>query len=246
MITLYGAGAGFGLPELSPYVTKTEVQLKMAGLAYRKVQGRREDSPKGQVPYIDAGGQRIADSTFIRGYLERTFGLDFDKGLDARARAEAWAIERMVENHLGWVATQARWLDADNFAKGPAHFFDDAPDGVREALRRDVQQRVRENVFAVGIGRHSEPEIVALGLRSLAALSTILGDSAYLMGPRPCGADATVFGMLAYVLTPFFESELRRQAEAFGNLTAYVDRLMAEFYPDFPWRAQAAEAAFAA
>ena len=39
MITLYGFGAGFGLPEISPFVTKTEVQLKMAGLAYRKGEG---------------------------------------------------------------------------------------------------------------------------------------------------------------------------------------------------------------
>ena len=72
MIILYGAGEGFGLPEISPYVTKTEVQLRMAGLPYEKRVGRREDSPKGQVPYIDAGGARIADSTFIRGFLERT------------------------------------------------------------------------------------------------------------------------------------------------------------------------------
>jgi glutathione S-transferase len=246
MITLYGAGEGFGLPEISPYVTKTEVQLKMAALPYRKVQGRREDSPKGQVPYIDADGQRIADSTFIRGYLERTYGLDFDEGLSARQRGEAWAIERMLENHFGWVATHARWLIADNFEKGPAHFFDDAPAGVREAIRRDVQERVRANVLAVGVGRHSEAEIVALGMRSLAALSAILGNNRYLMGPRPCGADATCFAMLAYVLTPFFESELRRQAEGFGNLVAYVDRLMARFYPEFPWRARAAEPAFAA
>lgn len=248
MITLYGAGEGFGLPEISPYVTKTEVQLKMAGLPFRKLKGAREDSPKGQVPYIDAPGPngtsvRIADSTFIRGFLERTYGLDLDEGLDARGRAEAWAIERMVENHLGWVMTQARWLIAENFDKGPAHFFDAVPEPMREAIRRDVQLQVRQNVLAVGIGRHAEAEVVALGLRSLAALSVILDERPYLMGARPCGADATVFAMLAAILTPFFESELRRQAEAFDNLTAYVDRMMGEFYPAFAWGREPAVAA---
>jgi len=244
MITLYAIGEGFGLPEISPYVTKTEVQLKMAGVPYRKVRGRREDSPKGQLPYIEAEGEQIADSTFIRGFLERTYGLDLDAGLDARQRGEAWAIERMLENHFSWVGMHARWLIADNFAKGPAQFFGGLPDGVREAVRRDAQERIRGTVFAVGIGRHSEAEIVALGMRSLAALSAILGERRYLMGDRPCGADATCFGLLAFALTPFFDGELRRQAEGFANLVAYVDRMMAEFYPEFRW--QAADAAFAA
>ena len=39
MITLFGFGAGFGLPEMSPFVTKTEVQLRMAGLPYRHFSG---------------------------------------------------------------------------------------------------------------------------------------------------------------------------------------------------------------
>lgn len=45
MIILYGFGEGFGLPEVSPFVTKTEVQLKMAGLAYRKVFALPDSSP---------------------------------------------------------------------------------------------------------------------------------------------------------------------------------------------------------
>src|SRR5215207_1797441 len=117
MITLYGGGPGFGLPEVSPYVTKTEVQLKMAGLAYRKAVGVPDEGPKGQVPYVEAGGQRIGDSTFIRGWIERTYGVDFDEGLNGRQRAEAWTIERMVENQLGWVLTHFRWLIPENFAR---------------------------------------------------------------------------------------------------------------------------------
>jgi glutathione S-transferase len=230
MITLYGAGEGFGLPEISPYVCKTEVQLKMAGLKYEKVKGRREDSPKGQVPFIDAEGARIADSTFIRGYLERTYGIDFDEGLDATQRATAWAIERMMENHFSWVSAQARWLDPVNFAKGPARFFDGAPEGVAEAVQAEVSKRIQG-----AVGRHSELEMVALGVRSLAAVAAILGDKPYLFGRRPCGADATVFALLAGVLTPHFDSELKRRTEGYGTLVAYVDRLMAQFYPEFEW-----------
>ena len=131
-------------------------------------------------------------------------------------------------------ATQARherWLDPATFAKGPAHFFDGAPEGVREA----VQDQVRQNVHAVGVGRHTDLEIVALAVRSLAAVSTILGDKPFLFGARPCSADATVFALLAGILTPYFDGEIRRRAEGFGNLVAYVDRLMARFYPEFVW-----------
>ena len=230
MIILYGAGEGFGLPEISPYVTKTEVQLRMAGLPYEKRRGSREESPKGQAPYVDAGGVRIADSTFIRGFLERTYGIDFDEGLSPEQRATAWAIERMMENHYGWTLAKERWLDPVNFAKGPAHFFDGAPAGVREEVQAEVQRRVQGT-----IGRHSDLETVALGVRSLAAVAAILADKRFLFGDRPCGADATVFALLAATYTPFFEGELKRRAEGFGTLVAYVDRLMARFYPEFEW-----------
>lgn len=243
MITLYGAGEGFGLPEISPYVTKTEVQLKMAGIPYAKSVANPAEGPKGQVPFIDvghdAGGVRIGDSTFIRGYLERTYGVDFDEGLTPEQRATAWALERMMENHFAWAMCFERWLDPVNFARGPAHFFTGAPQEVRDG----VLDEVRANVRAGGMGRHSDLEIVALGVRSLAAIAAILGDKRYLFGDRPCGADATVFAMLAGTLTPFFEGELRRRAEGFGTLVAYVDRLMAQFYPAFEWDLAPAKAA---
>jgi glutathione S-transferase len=238
MITLFGFGAGFGLPEISPFVTKTEVQLKMAGLAYRKERAMPPASPKGQLPFIEDDGQAIADSTFIRAHIESKYGFDFDAGLDREQRAQAWAFERMIEHHVYWALVGARWVDPENFAKGPAHFFDGAPEHRREKLREDAQFRVAENYLLSGLGRHAPDDDLDLALRSLLALSVQLGEKPYLMGERPCGADATAFGALAGILTPFFDSKLRQRAEALVNLTDYVDRMMARYYPDFAWAKQ--------
>ena len=235
MITLYGFGHGFGLPEISPFVTKTEVQLKMAGLGYRKERATPPASPKGQLPYIVDEGERIADSTFIRAHMEGKYGFDFDAPLSLQARAQAWAFERMIEHHIYWALVGARWVDSENFAKGPAHFFDGAPEHRREKLREDAQFRVAENYLLRGLGRHAPDEDIDLAARSLFALSVQLGDKPYLMGDTPCGTDATAFGALAGILTPFFTSQLRERTEEFQNLTSYVNRMMLQYYPDFAW-----------
>ncbi len=229
MITLYGFGPGFGLPEISPYVTKTEVQLKMAGLDYRKARGRAELSPKGQLPFIEDDDELVSDSTFIRAHIETKYGADLDAGLSADERAQAWTIERMIENHLGWCMVHARWLLKNNFEKGPSHFFDQAPDGVREAARKQVNANVR----AVGIGRHSDDEIADLGEKSLNAMAQLLGQKRFLMGDQATSVDAIAFAQVAAILTPFFDSPLRRRAERFPSLIAYRERMMRRFYPGF-------------
>jgi glutathione S-transferase len=210
----------------------------MAKLSYRKERAMPPASPKGQLPFIDDDGERVADSTFIRAHIERKYGLDFDAGLGLRERAQAWAFERMIEHHVYWALVGARWVDPSNFAKGPTHFFDGAPEHLRDKLREDAQFRVAENYLLSGLGRHAPDDDIDLAVRSLLALSVQLGDRRYLMGEQPCGLDATAFGALAGILTRFFDSKLREKAEEFGNLTGYADRMMLQYYPDFAWTAQ--------
>ncbi|HUO92032.1 MAG TPA: glutathione S-transferase family protein [Rhizomicrobium sp.] len=235
MITLYGAGPNFGLPEASPFVTKTEVQLVMAGLAYRKERARPIQSPKGQLPFIDDDGERIADSTFIRAHIERKYRVDLDEGLGSRERAEAWAIERMIENHFGFAVAYTRFFVPENFAKGPAHFVDYAPEDQRQKLREELLANVTANFRAAGVLRHKAEEIEWLGIRSLKALSQLLAAKPFLMGEHATAVDAIGFGALAGLLTPYFESSLRRHAMRYVNLVAYVDRMMNAFYPEFDW-----------
>jgi glutathione S-transferase len=234
-LTLYVSRAGFGLPDTSPFVIKTEVQLKMAGLVYDRASAIPPQAPNGKLPFINDHDEVVSDSTFIRAHIECKYGVDLDEGLDARQRAESWAIERLLEDHLYFAMVWFRWIDPENFAKGPAHFADSAPEADRPKLRQDLQARKAVEVHAQGVGRHTPARIAELGTRSIDALSQLLGDKACFMGESPSGVDATAFGVLASVLTPFFDTPLRRAAAARPNLVAHVARMMQRYYPDHAW-----------
>ena|SRR5258706_4111556 len=241
MITLYGSGPAFGLPDPSPFVMKTDVQLKMSGLPYRFEHGGPQAGPKGKIPFVEDGDVRIGDSTFIRDHIEKVYGVDLDRALSSDEKARVWAIERMLEDHLYFALIHSRWLDDENFAKGPAHFFDALPESTREQVRIDARARVRASLHGHGLGRHSNDEIVDLGARTLRALSTILGQKLFLTGTEPSSVDATAFGMVAGVITPYFNSKLRDTALQHGNLVDYSTRMMARYYGDFALPAIAAE-----
>lgn len=232
MITLYTFGPAFGLPDPSPFVTKAEVLLKMAGLPYRTDTTGFKAAPKGKLPYLKDGDVTIADSTFIRFYLQRRYEVDFDAGLSAPERATAWAFEKMCEGHLYFALVHARWMIDENFDIGPRHFFDDAPAPLRPAIITMVRRVVRRNLKGQGMGRHSEAEIAELATRDLIALAEFLADKPYLMGGAPCGADATIFAFIAGTLCPVFKTPIRIAAELQPNLVAYRDRLMAKYYPE--------------
>lgn len=235
-LTLYTTRAGFGMPDTSPFVIKTEVQLKMAGLVYDRAAAIPPQAPNGKLPFIDDHGEVVSDSTLIRAHVERKYAVDLDAGLDPLQRAQAWAIERLLEDHLYFAMVWFRWIDPDNFAKGPAHFADSAPEADRAQLRHDMQARKASDLHAQGIGRHAPERIAELGERSIDALAQLLGDKPYLMGESPSGVDATAFGILASVLAPLFDTPLRRAVEARSNLVAYVARMMHRYYPNHAWQ----------
>jgi len=231
VITLYAFGPAFGLPDPSPFVTKAEMLLKLARLAYRVDTGGFRKAPTGKLPYIDDDGTIVADSSFIRLHLERKHGIDFDAGLTAERRAVAWAIEKMCEDHLYWAVVRDRWIDDANFAAGPAKFFEKVPAPVRPLVVAVIRRKVRSGLKAHGLGRHTPEEIAELARRDIDALAAVLGEKPYLMGDKPCGADATAFAFAAGLLCPIFEAPSRRAAEEHPNLFAYRDRMMGEFYP---------------
>ena len=232
MITLYTFGPKFGLPDPSPFCMKALVLLKMAGLDYETGAADLQKAPKGKGPYMDDNGTIVADSTFIRIHFENTRGIDFDEGLSDAERTVAWAFEKLCADNLYWALVHSRWLRDDNFNAGPAQFFQVIPAPLRLIVVPMVRRQVRRDLKGQGFGRHSEAEVVELTTRGIDHIAAFLGDKPYLMGDKPCSADASVFPMVASMLCDLFETPLVGATAKHKNLVAYRDRLMGQYFPD--------------
>lgn len=232
MITFFGTGPMFGLPQASPFAFKTEVLLLMSGLSFTQARADMRSAPRGKIPWITDNGQVISDSRMIRHHLETKHGIDFTGGYNPRDQGTALAVERLCEDHLYFFNVHNRWLDPANFAKGPAKFFDAAPALLRPLVKAMILRRVKAQSDAQGTGRLTADERLHLVQKAVDAVDAILGDNAYLLGPRICGADATLFGFLASMNCDLFVSPYRDYILTKPNLVAYLSRMHAEFFPD--------------
>ncbi len=232
MLKIYGFGPAPGLPDLSPFVLKAMTLLKMAGVNYVVDTTGFRRAPKGKLPYIDDDGVIVADSTFIRFYIEKTRGIDFDAGLSEGQRAQSWAIEKLCELHLNSIVALHRWKDEDNFARGIGVVFDAMlPSLVRAPAKWIIRRGFVRRLWQQGVGRFTAAEIKVLGNRDIEALATLLGDKPYLMGDAPCAADAAMFATLTLLMDPATASPTRDAALSKPNLVAYRDRMMGRYFP---------------
>ena len=230
MITLHTFGPYFGTPDPSPFVMKAMLLLKFAGLDYAEKRGGLRKAPKGKLPFIEDSGVLIPDSNFIRFHIEEKYRFDFDAGLTAEQRSIAWALEKMCEEHLYFALMAERWMDDENFAKGPAQFFAAIPMPLRFAVEKIIRARVKKTLQLQGLGRHSQGERDRLASADIDAIATVLGDKPFLMGDSPCGADASIFGFIAAITAPAFRDALRAAAEKHRNLIGYRDRILRRYF----------------
>jgi len=230
MIIVHGFGAHFGMPDGSPFVIKTMIQLKLAGLEYEHRASGVAKSPSGKVPYLEDDGELITDSTLIRHHIERKYQLDLDAELTSDQRATAWAIEKMAEEHLYFALIDLRWRDDRNFKAGPSHFFDRLPAPLRPVIRRIGRARMKKTLHLQGTGRLPRAAVEENAGRDIDAIATLLGGSPYLMGNVATAVDGFIYGILASLMVPIFETDLRTRIESHANLTAYVERMADRFF----------------
>ena len=236
MTTLYGWGPMFGEQGPSPFVLKTEIQLRMLGIAFDSKLADLEAVSKHKAPYVEDDGEIIEDSAFIRWHFEQKLHRDLNAGLTDEQRGQAWAVERMLEDRLNLIMVAERWLEDHNFFKGPANFFARVSEGVRTQTMEEVRAGIRGMMQRHGIGRHSRAERLQLAAADIEAVARILGDRPFLFGDAPTAADAIAYGELTCCGAKYFDTPLVAMVDRHANVRPYLARMEARFFDCERWR----------
>jgi glutathione S-transferase len=233
MIKLHVFGPHFGLPDASPFCVKGLLLLKMAKVPFEVAPVKFGKAPKGKGPYLEDGPLLLGDSHFIMRHLENNYGADFSGGYGAADLAKGWAASRMMEERFYFLMGYERWMDDENFWKGPYQFFKDAPAPIRPLIARVIRKKVGKMHHLQGTGRHTDNERFDLGCGDLKAIETLLGNNRYFLGGRISAADASVFPAMLSSLTPELKSRLGDYVRTRPILMDYIARILSEYFPDY-------------
>jgi len=233
MLTLHVFGPHFGLPDGSPFCIKALTLMKMSGLPFETKVMSFKQAPKGKAPYLVDDGKTIADSHFLMRHLETAHGATFAAGYKPEELAKGWAVARMLEEHFYFLSMNIRWLRDENFWKGPYQFFAAAPAPIRPLIARIVRKKVAKTHHMQGLGRHTPEERFELAKGDLVAIEAMLQKSRYLLGDRPCAADASVMAFIWAAECPFFKSEIGDYIRTSPVLMNYLREMQQSYFPEY-------------
>ena len=231
MLKLVTFAPAFGAPSASPFGVKAMCLLKLAGAEFEVVAGDPRKAPKAKLPMLVDGDTTIPDSEDIRTYLEQKFSVDFDASLSPEQRATSRAIIRMCDEHLYFALVCDRWLNDANWEVVKETFFGMIPALMRGFITKKIRQKVRDNMYAQGMGRHSVEEQFERADKDIKAILTLLGDKPFLFGDTPTAADVSAAPVLASMAGSPTETMLSKRINADAPLMAYLNRVREALYP---------------
>ncbi len=233
MIQFYQLARSWGIPNLCHFCCKTETYMRMVDLDYALHTTIPPTAPKGKLPYIIDGDEKLGDSRFIIRHFKEKYGDSLDAAYRPIERAEGRAMQRLIEEHLYWITMYTRWnWSEENWQTNKTAIFGTMPVGIRDLAALYFRRGIRKQIWGHGTGRHHAEEIFELGYEDIETLSDFLSDKPYLLGEQPSSFDATGYGFLVNTLGCPIESPVKQYALSKPNLKQYVDRMQQRYFPD--------------
>jgi glutathione S-transferase len=226
MLTLYTFPPAFGMRNVSPFCLKVEMALHHLQIDYEmKEQGNPKKSPKGKLPFIETGGETIADSELILDYLDKYSDGGLYGHLNSEQLAKGFGFMRLAEDHLYWILVASRWLDDSWWPNVDQGFFGSLPFPLRQLVPFISRKRIRKTYKLHGLGLHSLEEQKEFARKDLQALDWAVKDNTYLLGDEISVFDFAVASMMAGVLDNQPATWLTTIAREFTHLVEYTERV---------------------
>ena len=231
MLELYQFHPVWGLMNASPFCMKLEVYLQMAKIPYQThYTNIPRSSPTGKLPYIRDNGRVMSDSTLIIDYLKTQYGDDLDQHLTSNQRAEAWALQVLLEEHLYWIIVYFRWVDPEGWQVTKKDFFGKMPKVIQAIIPPLLRRKVKKALYQQGLGRHSRDDIYALGKKDLMTIATSVYSQPFILGNQASSIDACVYAFLSSILYAPINSPLKTYALQLPELSTYCERMKKVLY----------------
>jgi glutathione S-transferase len=232
LITLYQFQARDGLPNPSPFCMKVETYLRMAGLPYQARAVLRPGSGTGKCPYIVVDGETLADSSLIINELERRNGHPVDGKLTLAQRGESLAFQRLLDEHLYWVAVYGRWVAQPTAFR--RKFLEDL--GIPRPLSGVAawvgRRRYEKVLHAQGLGRHPPEVIWQFGVSDLQAVAHWLGNRPFAFGETPTVLDASLYSYVGNIIRSPWDNPLKNAALKHRSLVDHFTRMLTRAFPE--------------
>jgi glutathione S-transferase len=210
----------------SPFGMKLAVWFRLAGIPYRIVsEADPSRGPKGKVPWIVDGDRVIADSSHIVEHYTKTLGIDLDAHLSATERAQALAIQRLVEEHLHWTWVHSLFVTDEGWAMMKPLLRGWVPPIMVPVVGFIMRRNYRRYMHGQGLGRHTDEQIADFGREDVDAVAALLGEKPFVMGDEPSNVDASVGGYFTVILANPYETPISKHAKSHANIVAYVERM---------------------
>lgn len=218
-----------GIESYSPFCLKVHRALRLCGLRYQRRHGAtpasfKQYNPARQVPVLLVDDQPVFDSTRILLRLDELSGGALTRGLDPRARAEAWLWEELADASLSGFVVAARWADDDNWPRARDAFFVGLPALVRPLVAGGVRRGVMARLRARDVWR-AGPEACWASLQHvLDRLEGRAPGARWWLGETISVADIALFAQLHSLRTALTPWQAE-QVAARKKLSAWLDRV---------------------
>ncbi len=220
MLTLFSYPELFGVADNNPFGLKIYAFLKLCGLPFRHEHIiDTAQAPRGQLPYLLDGDEKIGDSDTIIAHLIQRYGLTIDAELSVAQRDTHLLVRRALDD-LYWVMSYSRWKD-DQFWPQFRDAFLSAHKDTSAATLQGAREYNSKRYFYQGIGRYEPDAAYARGLADREVLARLVPQDGFVFGAKPTSLDTALYGSIANIYFFEIDTPLHRFVLKHQNLVGH-------------------------